>query len=255
MYNTYDIVYSLGDSCGCPSFLDDAGLRSFAGPFDWVGNVNGLYESFAFMMNGFADFLNFEDFKVRTAPKPVDPRYHAYDNARTDFIFIHDFPKEIPMTESFADVKKKYERRIERFYKTIRDKKRVLLVWCSYTFNHNTSDEDVIRLCGEFCNKMNKTIDFLIIEHTEGLYQPLKRQIADNIARYNLHALAKNPDGADAWLGNQELLHPIFAAYKLRVPWHIKILKPLIEAAAVVAITKKGRRALRNRLFGMLGIK
>ena len=257
MYDKYDIIYSLGAGCGCTMLMDYEGLRTFAGPFDWVRtDKRGLDQAFALMMNDFADFFNYEDFKVRTDPKPVDPLCHAYENIKTSYIFFHDFPKEKPMEESFAAVKKKYERRIERFYRLISERKRVLLVW--YSFTNNTSDEDVVRLCGEFCRKMNKTIDFLIIEHTEGLYQPLKRQIADNIARYNFHALAKDPEAKDYFMGNSDLTRSILRQYKLHIPWTISLkydlAKPLIRLMSAFIVKKEARKRFRDKMFKKLRI-
>ena len=258
MHDKYDIIYSMGATCGCAMLMNYEGLRTFSGPFDWIVNVNGLYESFAFMMNGFSDFFNYEDFKVRTAPKPFDPRYHAYENIKTGYIFVHDFPKEIPMEESFDAVKKKYYHRIERFYRLITEKDRVLLIWYgipNYAASDAfiTTDEKLIELCEKFCRKMNKTIDFLIIEHTEGVYQPIKRRIADNIVRYNCHTLANNSNSENAWLGNRKLVQPIFAHYKLHVPWSTALkyglAKPLILFSSNFLFTKNARRNFREKMF------
>ena len=116
----------------------------------------------------------------------------------------------------FNAVAEKYKRRIERFYQNIRTKPRVLLVWFSHY--HDTTNEQWARFANDFCNKMNKNIDFLIIQHLENQHTPIKTIIAPNIVRYDLHTIEKDTHGNNTTVGNEKLCDTIFSQYELRVP-------------------------------------
>ena len=187
MHSKYNIIYSIGCDCATASYMNSVGIRSYSGPFDWLTHAD-FETRFNFMINDFKDFLNKSDLRPMPKPTqfPADKNNDYYENTRTGFYFWHDFPADKPFEDAFPEVKQKYERRINRFYEKIKNSKRVLLIWFSQY--HNTPDHVVLDLCNKFCSKVGKTIDFLIIEHTEGLNKVKEKKLTENIVRYNCHA-------------------------------------------------------------------
>ena len=151
----YDIIYSIGRDCACALYLQQNGLRSTSGPFDWLTNA-GFEDRFELMLNDFQYFLDKKYLKQMPKPTqfPADKNNDYYENIKTQLYFWHDFPADKSFDEAYPEVKLKYERRIKRFYENIKDKNRVLLVWFSQV--HQTPDNIVLELCNRFSEKMGK---------------------------------------------------------------------------------------------------
>lgn len=217
MKNKYDIVYSIGHDCACSMYLKRHNLRVVSGPLDWLTSVPA-HMRFDMILNDMDGFMNIDDFEfVEKNPNIVnDEKCDYYKNRRTGLYFYHDFPTGVALEKSFPDVAEKYTRRIRRFYDNIRKHERVLLVWFSHY--HDTTNDAWADFAQLFCNKMNKDIDFLIIQHRDGQYIPQQTIIAPNIVRYDLHTIEKDPQGNNTTVGNQKLCDRIFAQYELRVP-------------------------------------
>lgn len=217
MQNKYDIVYSIGHDCACSMYLKRHMLRIVSGPLDWLTSVPA-HQRFNMILNNFDGFMNMDDFEfVEKNPNIVnDEKCDYYKNKRTGLYFYHDFATGVPLEKSFPDVAAKYKRRIDRFYKNIREKQNVLLVWFSHY--HNTTNEQWAEFARNFCNKMGRNIDFLIIQHMENQYTPIKTQIADNITRYDLHTVVTDENGNNTTVGNEKLCDAIFSKYGLRPP-------------------------------------
>ena len=217
MKNKYDIIYSIGHDCACSMYLRKHNLRTTSGPFDWLTNVSPK-KRFELMLNEFDDFMNIDDFEFMQKNPEIfnDDACDYYKNKKNGFYFYHDFPTGVPLQESFPDVAKKYERRIKRFYENIKNKERVLLVWFSHY--HETPNDEWNDFALKFCNKIDKNIDFLIIQHRDGQYLPNVTQIAPNVIRYDVHTIEKDKDGNITTVGNERLCSPIFDKYALRIP-------------------------------------
>lgn len=211
----YDIIYSIGHDCACATYLKRTNLRIKAGPLDWVGGPN-FKERIDLIINGFQDFFAIDYYEPmpRTPENDgVDKVCDYYRNTKINLLTMHDFPRNIPLKDSVGDVKRKFDKRAERFYKKLKTKDKILLVW--FSFYHETPDEDVIESCKKLCDYYGKTIDFLIIEHKEGVLPAEKVVLADNITRYNLHLKKTKPDGNFESMGNEEVCKPIFEQYDL----------------------------------------
>lgn len=169
--NRYDIIYSLGRDCSCAMYMQQTNLRSCSGPFDWLTNA-GFEKRFELMINNFDEFLEQSDLLPMDKPTafPSDKNNDYYENVKTGLYYWHDFPAGVPLQESFNIVKEKYNRRIKRFYDNILTKNRVLLIWFSQV--GSTSDSVVLEYCDKLCSKIGKKLDFLIIEHREGVFEP-----------------------------------------------------------------------------------
>ena len=223
MQNKYDIVYSIGHDCACSMYLKKHRLRMVSGPLDWLTSVPA-HMRFDMILNDFAGFMNMDDFVfVEKDPNIFnDDKCDYYQNKRTGLYFYHDFPAGVPWEKSFDAVAEKYKRRIDRFYQNIRTKTRVLLVWFSHY--HDTTNEQWAKFASDFCNKMGKNVDFLIIQHLENQHTPIQTIIAPNIVRYDMHTIEKDERGNNTTVGNEKLCDTVFSHYGLRVPRERRIL-------------------------------
>ena len=179
---------------------------------------------------------------------PADKNNDYYENIKNKLYFWHDFPADTSFEEAYPKVKLKYERRIKRFYENIKDKNRVLLVWFSQV--HQTPDNIVLELCNRFSEKMGKKIDFLIIEHHEGLNIAKKYMLSENIERWQCHAIKFDENGIPQTLGNQELIQPIFASKHLHIPLGCTLkkhfLKFFINLICLFIPLRKWRKKVRK---------
>ncbi len=102
---------SLGHFCSVAIELEKMGLRSESSPFDWlISDFEGVISS---IRHDFADFLN---------PMYLAQNTHVrsrYKNTKYDFQFFHDFDQYHSLQEQLPSVQEKYNRRIQRFYKSI----------------------------------------------------------------------------------------------------------------------------------------
>ena len=93
----------------------------------------------------------------------------------------------------------------------IKASNRVLLVWVSHFTT--TNDREIFDLCKQFCKKMHKNIDFLIIEHRPAVKEPKCYKLADNITVW--HFCTLDAHGKEPVLGNKEQIDKIFDKYSL----------------------------------------
>lgn len=246
----YDIIYSIGRDCSCAEYLKKNNLRLTSGPFDWLTNA-GFEERFNLILNDFKDFMNIEDFKFLPKDETMfnDEFCDYYENVKTHFYYYHDFPKDVPISDCFDVVKEKYQRRINRFYEKIKENEKVLLVWFSHY--HNTPDSVVLDLCKKLCQKFNKQIDFLIVEHEEGLNIPKKKELTPNITRYNLHTVSLDEKGHYTTLGNRKLCSKIFKNYRLKCSFKFYCRqiysKILVEVVCPFIFNKQKKKELKKK--------
>lgn len=244
----YDIVFSLGEDCAYASYMKLAHIRRVSGPFDWLTHAS-FEERFRLLTNNFSDFLNKDDFCfLQKDPNMFnDESCDYYENRRTQFYFYHDFMINVPFEQSFNTVKEKYRRRIERFYNLIMKNKNVLFIW----FSHDTNTDNAVikSLCNDFCDKMNKVFDFLIIENDCVLGCPVKTIISENIIKYNLCTMKH---GDNPTMGNVSEVLPLFKEVCLRKRY-VFIRKALEITSKIVCpfifykpIRKKVKKILRK---------
>ena len=108
----YEHFISLGYFCSVALELDRIGLRSSSYPFDWcISNFEGVIET---IRNQFEGFLDYEHLLQS------DATYNHYFNETYRIWFFHDFDKYHPLKKQLPKVRKKYMRRIERFYNDIK---------------------------------------------------------------------------------------------------------------------------------------
>lgn len=102
---------SLGHSCYVAEELEGYALRDASYPFDWVASEWHGVESC--IRTGFESFLDYDElYQMRKY-------HHAYRNDKLGIEFFHDFKKNYSLKSQLPPVRKKYTRRIERFYRSI----------------------------------------------------------------------------------------------------------------------------------------
>ncbi len=109
----YKHFISLGYFCSVALELERVGLRSTSSPFDWcIANFEGVLNS---IENHFQNFLDY-DYLLQS-----DTARELYYNKKYKIWFYHDFDKYHSLINQLPDIKEKYLRRIERFYKNIQE--------------------------------------------------------------------------------------------------------------------------------------
>lgn len=111
--NKYTHVISLGFFCSTALELERIGLRDASSPFDWlICDLDGVIEC---IKNDFKDFLKYENIYQHKSIKK-----HYFDK-KYKFHFYHDFSAFEDLKSQLPKVKKKYQRRIERFKLNIQE--------------------------------------------------------------------------------------------------------------------------------------
>ena len=161
----FDLIFSLGKDCACTSYLRRFHLQDYSYPFDWLTKAD-FFTRVDLLINDFKGFLekeNLTQLDKSTFKGSVDELNDYYWDTKTDFYFYHDFDAKIPFDESFAIVKAKYQRRIERLYRQIQSAQDILIVWWSRD-KHQDIDK-VKASCTRLSQKFaGKNISMLLIE-------------------------------------------------------------------------------------------
>ena len=104
---------SLGYFCSLAMDLEKLGLRSESSPFDWlISDFEGVIRA---IENNFDGFLACEDLSQNTANRAI------YKNTYYNVDFYHDFDSRYPLRDQLPEVERKYRRRIDRFYESIKE--------------------------------------------------------------------------------------------------------------------------------------
>lgn len=101
----FEYCISLGENCNVAGSMGQLGLRSAAGPFDWM--VSGYRQVLEQLENDFADFMQKENLE----PYPTEPL--RFRDRKYGFSCIHDIKNSYE--EEIDSVIEKYHRRAERF--------------------------------------------------------------------------------------------------------------------------------------------
>jgi len=120
----YDFIFGIGRACACSQALRRAGLQLLSLPWDWLATTSDgpdLDFRLHIMENGFADWLQEEDLKF--VNHLADNGKDQYKNLRYPIVYPHDFPRDVPLHESYPAVKEKYDRRVARFKRLMAEAK------------------------------------------------------------------------------------------------------------------------------------
>lgn len=219
---SYDFVFSLGAACSCTESLRRNFLQRNSYPLDWLYGSD-LAGRINFLLSDFDGFLEQADLHFLNATNK-DKRHlcDIYKNERTGIVFNHDFPAGIPLEKSFAKVKQKYERRIERLYANIKSSQKILMVFIETPCNvDKLSDDSVLlkqyaRLEEKF---PNNDIDLLYFINDPSL-KPLEYTVKDctiNIAKVTGNYKSQKQGDFDYAI-NKKFFKKFFAKYRLNMP-------------------------------------
>ena len=213
----FDLICSIGEDCACSMYLNKFKLRNASYPFDWLTKSN-FDTRINLILNDFKDFCNKEDFQKLEKPKNtiVDLKYDYYENKQTDFYFYHDFDANLDFNDAYEIVKKRYERRINRFYKHIQKSKNILFVfWGRTDFVDIEKLKEYHQLLD---NKFkNKNIYLLILENTKNQNNFIYDNISENILKIKYDMTSYDlSKPQNACVGNVSLNDKIFKKLKFK---------------------------------------
>ena len=140
---TYDLIFSLGSSCGTSQALRAAGLQYASFPLDWVG-VPEIGLSAQSVVTDFTDWFEAKDLDLYTVCHTVGFMTRLYLHRRTRMIFSHEFSDFLPFAKTYPKVRATYERRIARFNRDFASAGRILAVWAELA-THGAPSFDVYR--------------------------------------------------------------------------------------------------------------
>lgn len=191
MTEKYDLIFGIGSACLCSQALRKLKLQFYSYPLDWLYGRNFPYRV-DLLVNEFKDFINCEDLIFEDAwnndtHNPCD----VYRNQKTGIVFNHDFPKDVPLTETFGQVRSKYERRINRLIGQIRQSERILIVYIEAPGNAEDIGEQTLRDCQKKIEEKfsGKRVDLLYIgcreTHSDERYGDHIRKLCFNYKNKN----------------------------------------------------------------------
>ena len=253
----YDFVCSIGPDCGCAGHLIKNRLRRESYPLDWLGTWTlSMTRVAEIVRDEFAGFLKLENILSIPPPKPVqtpdgvlDDTPHAWcgDDA-LHIVIPHDFPIDRPIAEVYPEVRRKYDRRIARFYRTMRSSKRVLLVY--WTWRNSPEPDDILAAAGIFRAKFPESgVDLLVMRHRDGDGVDA-RELADGVVLVDapIHPQGKNPAFGDIPF-NCRLFSAIRLRGKRRALFREWLQRTAVKTRALFIFDHDKRRAYRQRLL------
>ena len=140
-WKKYENVVSLGFFCSVASEIERMGLRTHSGPFDWQACVD-FRKRIELIDTYFKEF--FENLNEDGLYQKVSEPWIYFMKAVGVFL-VHDFTMYKSLAEQLPEVRKKYLRRVDSFYRQIAQK--TLFIY------YVNTDKDV--------NYINQNIDYI----------------------------------------------------------------------------------------------
>lgn len=247
----YDFVCSIGPDCGCAAHLVRCRLRRASYPLDWIGTWTlGVVTLAKLVANDFAGFLRQENLRrcEKQTDGPLDDSRHDwYSDDVMHIDHLHDFPAGRPLEESYPEVRRKFDRRIKRFYDTVRASKRTLFVY--WTWRNHPEEAELLRMAEVFRGKFpGVRIDLLVMRHAD--HGGIKaRAIGDGVVLVDAPI---HPAGGHPAFGDTALNRKLFGTIRLRGNWRTVLRARLAHLAtrarAVFIFNAEKRRAYRRSL-------
>ena len=130
------IFISLGMNCGPAIQFEKKKITEAFFPFDWaISQFSSIYKA---LESDFKDFLKLENLIVRQRALPLVN--HSVLDKGYKISFIHDFKNDKTPLYDYKQVRDKYYRRIDRFYRALKLKKHV------YFFRTKIKKSEAIKL-------------------------------------------------------------------------------------------------------------
>lgn len=246
---TYDFVCSIGHYCATAHFLRRHFLRRMSGPLDWNAqdSGHGLELVTNLICSDFAGFLEKESLQL--LDHSVSPMNDAdcdyYRDTKSKVVFYHDFPRGASLDDVYAGVKNKYDRRIAKFYASVRESKKTLLVF--HTRSDHPSDSEMSTALKNLRAKLGDHIDLLVIENVPDLTVPEVRTLADGLI--SVRCWFFRPE--IHWIyGDLALTDSIYSAIPMRGKFRQRLRHIVLRILASLHFSRAKRQAARRRLFG-----
>jgi len=251
----YDFAFGLGQNCANAAYMSGWNLRMCSSPFDWLdGRGAGLAVCVDLICNDFRGFLD------RSALEPIanpmgeidDKNCDYYRDTRNGFLAMHEFPRGVPLDESYPRVMAKHRRRIERLYANVRTAKRTLFVYWSRF--ESVPEGNLIELVARLRRKFaGSAVDLLVIEHkgdADGIESAA--ELADGVYRVVGQFFVSRTD--NLVMGDEKLNGRVYGAIPKmwslrRMGWKRNFQRAAIRTLTSLCPVKARRKALRRRLM------
>lgn len=156
----YNLI-PLGDHCAIPMILKDLNLRKSAYPFDWIVHKDQIYNTniiynFSLVKHLMAN-VNIKKVVYDMIGKAFNSS--AKINVNNNLWFPHDVEKNI------ISIFKKYERRFERLFHDITNKKNLFFLLTRHYYIEETIFEDIMKTLLSF-NSENKILFISGTDHS-----------------------------------------------------------------------------------------
>lgn len=236
MKKKYDFIVSIGEACICSESLRKAMMQIKSYPFDWIKS-HDIITNIEIILNNFQDFFNKDYLQEKYINKPKDDNErnwsYVYTNTKYNLDLIHDFRYGIEFEENYKNVVEKYQRRIDRFYKSIENSKSVLLVY----IERPKTEEQItdLNLLVEYQQKLaekfpDKCIDILYFRMDwERKYKNrIEKQLSDHVTYLQFY-YSKYPKEVEKIVGHYfTIIRALNVKASLNIPLWRKIINPLI---------------------------
>lgn len=125
----------IGNNCRVAWYLQSVGLRNCAFPFDW--SVSPIESVFEIIKTDFKNFFDLNNFiflpstkrflfeNDEDEPKLVDDVITPVYDQKFHILYVHDFSEK--GKKEYEEVKRKYQRRVERLQKILKNKKNKII--------------------------------------------------------------------------------------------------------------------------------
>lgn len=193
MSENFDYIIPLGENCQTGISLRSLMLRKEAFPFDWHGvrdfsiaGEGGFSKKIDMICSHFERFFNRDDYEEFFETWETEHRLIL--NKHTGLQFLHEFPKEISISDYFPKFEIKYRKRIERLYSVLNNHVSILFVFIEF-FAHLTDEEIIASYQKLTKNFPIPKIKFLIIKNQKKLdkEQIIQRELETNINIFEIN--------------------------------------------------------------------
>ncbi len=241
----YDLVFSLGGACICSKILRRAYLQIASYPFDWVAG-DTFENRLNLLTDDFAHYLDKKDLEFLVLPQKYSG--DVYRNNRTNIVFYHDFPIGIPLDESYAGVRQKYDRRIARLLNNIEKAESVLMVYMEpFSVKETLSAAKIKRAFQKARERWpNKRVDLLYLKfNARGKTGEVKQEnLSPHIVQISGNYFLKKNKKEDY---DFKLLIRVLKNYRLKMPKRMKAKRVLLAKVADVTPLKFLKKRLRKK--------
>lgn len=243
--NKYDLVCSMGHFCGTATYLKRHHLRRASGPLDWIGGapsgLTGLAKLICEDFKGFLEFASLTKLEHEIG-EHADMRNENCRDEKTGILLFHDFAYGVPLSETFPEVRRTYDRRIARFYRMISEARKTLLVW--HTRYFHTDVEEIKAALAMLRAKLGDGIDILAIENVEEMPSPAFREVAPGA--YYAKGYFNRTD-IDWMLGDVPVLDRLYGAIPFRHKRLRLLYRELCKILASLHFSREARHLARER--------